>query len=150
MYLYDDAGAPIGMKYRTPSYANGVFDCYFFEKNMQGDIIAVYNTVYALKDEAGDIRYVGRTKNLDARLKAHEASDKTGDLTLAFYCSGLSWTQARGLEQVGIFTYNTINEGRNSINGVSPKNQNRIPYLTSAWDYIYNQISNEIYNLAGK
>ncbi len=31
------------MKCRTPSYAAGVFDCYFFEKNLQGDIIAVYD-----------------------------------------------------------------------------------------------------------
>lgn len=43
VYLYDEAGAPLGYRYRTPSYANGVFDGYFFEKNLQGDIIAVYN-----------------------------------------------------------------------------------------------------------
>jgi len=44
VYLYDETGAPVGMKYREPSYAAGVFDCYFFEKNLQGDIIAVYNS----------------------------------------------------------------------------------------------------------
>ena len=43
IYLYDETGAPIGLKYRTPSYANGVFDCYFFEKNLQGNIVAIYN-----------------------------------------------------------------------------------------------------------
>ena len=43
IYLYDESGAPIGLKYRTPSYAEGVFDCYFFEKNLQGDIVAIYN-----------------------------------------------------------------------------------------------------------
>ena len=43
VYLYDEMGAPIGYRYRTPSYARGVFDGYFFEKNLQGDIIAVYN-----------------------------------------------------------------------------------------------------------
>lgn len=31
------------MKYRTQYYAEGVFDCYFFEKNLQGDIVAVYD-----------------------------------------------------------------------------------------------------------
>ena len=31
------------MKYRTPSYGESTFDYYFFEKNLQGDIIAVYN-----------------------------------------------------------------------------------------------------------
>ena len=43
VYLYDENGAPIGYRYRTPSYADGVFDGYFFEKNLQGDIVAVYN-----------------------------------------------------------------------------------------------------------
>ena len=43
VYLYDEIGAPIGYRYRTPSYASGVFDGYFFEKNLQGDIIAVYS-----------------------------------------------------------------------------------------------------------
>ena len=43
VYIYDEAGAPLGYRYRTPSYASGVFDGYFFEKNLQGDIIAVYN-----------------------------------------------------------------------------------------------------------
>ena len=43
MYIYDELGAPIGIKYRTPSYAENVYDCYFFEKNLQGDIVAIYN-----------------------------------------------------------------------------------------------------------
>ena len=43
VYIYDENGAPIGYRYRTPSYASGVFDGYFFEKNLQGDIVAVYN-----------------------------------------------------------------------------------------------------------
>lgn len=43
VYLYDEIGAPLGYRYRTPSYASGVFDGYFFDKNLQGDIIAVYN-----------------------------------------------------------------------------------------------------------
>lgn len=43
VYLYDETGAPLGYRYRTPSYASGVFDGYFFEQNLQGDIIAVYN-----------------------------------------------------------------------------------------------------------
>jgi len=31
------------MKYRTSNYAADVYDYFFFEKNLQGDIIAVYN-----------------------------------------------------------------------------------------------------------
>ena len=42
-YLYDADGSPIGMQYRNTSYAEGVFDTYWFEKNLQGDVVAVYN-----------------------------------------------------------------------------------------------------------
>ena len=31
------------MQYRNTTYAEGVFDTYWFEKNLQGDIVAVYN-----------------------------------------------------------------------------------------------------------
>ena len=42
-YIYDETGAPIGMQYRTDSYDEGVFDYFYFEKNLHGDIIAVYS-----------------------------------------------------------------------------------------------------------
>ena len=44
MYVYGEAGLPIGFKYRTTGYAIGAFDSYVFEKNLQGDIVAIYNT----------------------------------------------------------------------------------------------------------
>ena len=43
VYIYDATGAPIGMMYRTPSYAEGTWDVFWYEKNLQGDIIAIYN-----------------------------------------------------------------------------------------------------------
>ena len=43
VYLYDAEGSPIGMQYRTSSFAEGVFETYWFEKNLQGDIVAVYD-----------------------------------------------------------------------------------------------------------
>ena len=43
LYLYDESGAPIGMQYRTSNYAENVFDTFYFEKNLQGDIVSVYN-----------------------------------------------------------------------------------------------------------
>ena len=42
-YLYDSAGAPIGFKYHAASYAEDVWDIFWYEKNLQGDIVAVYN-----------------------------------------------------------------------------------------------------------
>ena len=43
VYLYDASGAPIGMMYRTTSYDITAWDVFWFEKNLQGDIVAVYN-----------------------------------------------------------------------------------------------------------
>ena len=43
VYLYDEIGAPIGLKYRNSTYAANDYDYFFFEKNLQGDIVAVYN-----------------------------------------------------------------------------------------------------------
>ena len=43
VYLYDENGSPMGMQYRTSSMNEGVFYTFWFEKNLQGDIIAVYN-----------------------------------------------------------------------------------------------------------
>ena len=43
VYLYDANGAPIGMRYRTSSMAKGVFYTFWFDKNLQGDVVAVYN-----------------------------------------------------------------------------------------------------------
>ena len=43
IYIYDESGAPAGLQYRTSNYASGVFDCFFFEKNLQGDIVGIYN-----------------------------------------------------------------------------------------------------------
>lgn len=43
IYLYDENGSPIGMQFRTSSMAANTFYTYWFEKNLQGDVIAVYN-----------------------------------------------------------------------------------------------------------
>ena len=43
VYLYDEKGRPIGMQYRTSSMEEGEFVNFFFEKNLFGDIVAIYN-----------------------------------------------------------------------------------------------------------
>lgn len=43
LYMYDENGAPIGIHYREDSYAKNEFDCYYFEKNFQGDITGIFN-----------------------------------------------------------------------------------------------------------
>ncbi len=43
IYIYDDYGSVIGMQYRLTTYAEDVWDVYWFERNLQGDIVGVYN-----------------------------------------------------------------------------------------------------------
>ena len=43
LYLYDSEGLPIGMQYHGSSYGTDVWDTYWFERNLQGDVVAVYN-----------------------------------------------------------------------------------------------------------
>ena len=42
VYLYDESGAIIGVKYISTA-ENSTWQTYFFEKNLQGDVIAVYS-----------------------------------------------------------------------------------------------------------
>ena len=44
VYIYDANGSPIGFKYRTNTYAEDTWDVYWYGKNIQGDIVAVYNS----------------------------------------------------------------------------------------------------------
>ena len=44
VFLYDASGSPIGMQYRNSSKPAGDWDTYYYEKNLQGDIVAVYNS----------------------------------------------------------------------------------------------------------
>ena len=44
LYIYDAEGSPLGMRYRTHTQSSGSWTTYWFEKNLQGDIVAVYNS----------------------------------------------------------------------------------------------------------
>ena len=43
VYLYDASGSVIGMQYHEAGSASTAWDSYWFEKNLQGDIVAIYN-----------------------------------------------------------------------------------------------------------
>ena len=45
VYLYDANGSPIGLKFRLSTYAEDIWDEYFYEKNLFGDIVAVYDSI---------------------------------------------------------------------------------------------------------
>ncbi len=44
VFLYDAYGSVIGMQYRNSTYDSGEWDTYYYEKNLQGDVIAVYSS----------------------------------------------------------------------------------------------------------
>ena len=51
IYVYDDASTPIGMLYGITNDSETVWTAYWYEKNLQGDIVAVYilHTNYGIK-----------------------------------------------------------------------------------------------------
>lgn len=84
------------------------------------------NTVYVLK-EREQIQYVGRTTNPEARKIAHQSNPSKRNLTFTIIQNNLSYFQARGLEQILITQYKTLNRGNpmnNQINGISWDNPN--------------------------
>ena len=44
LYIYDYSGSPIGMMYRQTDYNITYWDAFWFSKNLQGDIISVYDS----------------------------------------------------------------------------------------------------------
>ena len=106
-------------------------------------------SVYFLQDEAGIVRYVGRVKDrgYDARMAHHK---RTRKLEPKLRISGLTYVEARGLEEIGIIechTLNALNPKNNQIHGISPRNERIDEYLTAAMDYIYNRAENNLLNL---
>lgn len=44
VYIYDSKGLPIGFRYRASTYADGVWDTYWYGRNPIGDIVSVYSS----------------------------------------------------------------------------------------------------------
>ena len=75
VYLYDSEGAPLGMQYHGASYEANVWDIFWYERNVFGDIVAVY-------DEAGTLL---ATYTYDAYGVASTLYYNGGSNTRAFY-----------------------------------------------------------------
>ena len=43
VYIYDADGSILGFQYRGANYFQNAWDTYFFEKNLQGDVVAIYD-----------------------------------------------------------------------------------------------------------
>lgn len=103
--------------------------------------------VYTLKDDDEVVRYVGRTKNYETRIKQHKRpGGKIYEYNLnpgKFVLKKLAKEQARGLEQMLLVLYYTGNFLKDSsipyynfVNGVSIKNGNKKVYHEAAKKYM--------------
>ncbi len=103
--------------------------------------------VYTLEDDDEEVRYVGRTKDYETRMKQHkrpggkiyEYNLNPGKIVL----KNLTKEQARGLEQMLLVLYHTGNFLKdasipyyNFINGVGIKNENKTAYYEAAKKYM--------------
>ena len=61
------------------------------------------------------------------------------------YIDNLTFTEARGWEELGIMYYSTIYGDGNRIHGISIKNHNYSIYMNNALDALYNRVTNFIY-----
>lgn len=106
-------------------------------------------SVYFLKDDSGTIRYVGRVT--DARYEARMTHHKyTRGLKPIARIAGLDYATARGLEEIGMIEFHTLNATNpvnNHIHGLSLKNPHGDRYMDAAYNYLSNRAENTVLNL---
>lgn len=106
--------------------------------------------VYVLVGPDDTVEYVGRTKHPSARKWAHGRNPDRNGLAFEIIGSKLTYMQARGLEQVLMLYYHTINTNdrkNNQINGISINNAMLDDYILAAegaLGYLWNQITNDV------
>lgn len=106
-------------------------------------------SVYFLEDERGTIQYVGRVtdQGYAARMNHHYSTRR---LTPAKRIPGLSYKEARGLEEMGMITCHTLNAMNpinNQIHGISSRNKNGEIYMEAACNYLFNRAEDWVLNL---
>ncbi len=99
-------------------------------------IYSVY-FLYASGGSKDEIIYVGRVKtaNFGLRMRYHESRGRL----LSWQVNGLTYAQCRGLEQLGMVYYHSINRSNpqnNQIRGVSPANSARTDYFNSVLELL--------------
>ncbi|MGN0496480.1 MAG: GIY-YIG nuclease family protein, partial [Lachnospiraceae bacterium] len=112
-------------------------------------------SVYTLVDDDGNVRYVGRTKNYSKRMLQHKRNggvmQKYGLKEGTLREDGLTYEQARGIEQTWMVWFHTRNwlseGGYNKINGISENNNNKQLYYDETVSFFENQVDNEYLNL---
>ena len=102
--------------------------------------------VYRLVDTSGIVQYVGRTNNEAKTRSRHKSNPFRHDLELEVIHRGLTYLESRGLEQIYISDYQTLNKSNpmnNQIAGVSERNKNYEKYMRAGHEYIKSVNSGE-------
>jgi len=105
-------------------------------------------SVYFLKDDEGTIRYVGRVKDSGYRARMIYHYNTRGLVPDKRIC-GLTYNEARGLEEIGMIECHTLNKLKpiyNQIHGISLKNKRGETYIKAACDYLFNRAENRVLN----
>jgi len=111
------------------------------------------HSVYVLKDADQNVQYVGRTSNIQARAAAHSTNPNRANLEMEVLATGLSYGEARALEQAGMIYHHTLNTAdkmNNQVNGISPKFWGDFILVAEGTiNYAWNNMTNEILCWAG-
>ena len=78
-------------------------------------------------------------------------SPKTKGRALSWHIDGLTYAECRGIEQLGMWYYHTLNKGNklyNQINGISLWNNNRDTYLLHGMRFLLTTMKYSTYAFA--
>ena len=148
LYIYDSQGSPIGMQYHGASYAADAWDTFWFEKNLQGDIVAVYGGdgtkyVYYKYDAWGshNVTYYNGGEDTAAANNPFRYRGYYYDSDLALYCVGTRyydsvicrWINADSALYHNMFGYNMYTYcNNNPVNYYDPTGESAAELLV-AW-----------------
>ena len=148
VFIYDTTGAPIGMRYLNTADSTAVWETYWFEKNLFGDIVAVYDTdgtklVSYLYDAWGNqtvtthvsgtaaqynpFRYRGYYYDADFGLY-YLQSRYYDSMSYRFINADIFVSTGQGLTGSNMFAYC----GNNPVNFVDPTGE--------FWDYVFDAV----------
>ena len=148
VFIYDTTGAPIGMRYLNTADSTAVWETYWFEKNLFGDIVAVYNSsgtklVSYLYDAWGNqtvtthvtgtaaqynpFRYRGYYYDADFGLY-YLQSRYYDSMSYRFINADIFVSTGQGLTGSNMFAYC----GNNPVNFVDPTGE--------FWDYVFDAV----------
>ena len=161
--LYDASGAPIGMMYRTTSYAKDVWDTFWYEKNLQGDIVAVYNAsgtkvvTYTCSDALGNhsVSYSNGGGSTGAIHNPFKYRGYYYDTDLGMYYLQSRYYDAKICRFISADGYVSTGQGMISFNMFAYCNNNPVNYYDPCgsnflkWiSDIIEQIINFLYNIS--